>query len=191
MNKQELLVELKEQEKNDLDLPLKETATNLVFGHGSAEAKVLFLGEAPGKNEDEQALPFVGAAGKILDQLLKSINLNREDVFISSVLHYRPPKNRQPKPLEIEAFSKYVDKIIEIIDPKIIATLGNFSLHKFLPKGKISELHGKAQEIEFQGKKRIIIPLYHPAAVLYKRTLEKILAGDFKTIKQSLDSLNL
>ena len=190
MGKQELLDELKEREKNDPDLPLKDTASHLVFGHGSVDAKILFLGEAPGKNEDAQALPFVGAAGKILDQLLKSINLSREDIFISSVVHYRPPRNRQPEPSEIEAFSKYVDEMIEIIDPKIIATLGNFSLNKFLHKAKISEIHGTAQEIDFKGKKRIIIPLYHPAAVFYKRTLEKILEKDFKVIRQTLDSLN-
>lgn len=149
MTKKQLLDVLKEKEKNDPNLPLIDTSTNLVFGDGSAEAKVLFLGEAPGKNEDEQALPFVGAAGKILDQLLKSINLNREDIFISSVVHYRPPKNRQPKPQEIEAFSVYVDQIIKIIDPKVIATLGNFPLQKFFANGKISELHGKPVETEF------------------------------------------
>lgn len=186
MTKQQLLDELKKREKNDPDLPLKDTASNLVFGHGSVNAKILFLGEAPGKNEDEQALPFVGAAGKILDQLLKSIDLSRDDIFISSVVHYRPPRNRQPKPFEVEAFSKYVDQMIEIIDPKIIATLGNCSLNKFLPKAKISEIHGIAQEIELNGKKGLIIPLYHPAAVLYKRTLEKILEKDFLEISRQL-----
>lgn len=184
MDKQGLLDQLKLKEERDLNLPLRDPASNLVFGFGNPDAKIILIGEAPGRNEDEQGLPFVGAAGKILDQLLKSIHLNRDDIFISSVLHYRPPKNRQPKPSEIAAFSKYVDQIIEIIDPKIIATLGNFSLHKFLPKLKISEIHGAATEIEFQGKKRIIIPLYHPAAVLYKRDLLKTLEKDFQIIKK-------
>lgn len=186
MTKQQLLDELKEKEKNDPDLPLKQTAANLVFGHGNPNAKIIFLGEAPGKNEDEKALPFVGAAGKVLDQLLESINLKREDIFISSVVHYRPPKNRQPKPSEIAAFSKYVDQIIEIINPKIIATLGNFSLKKFLPDAKISEVHGKAAKIKFNGKDLTIIPLYHPAAVLYKRDLQKTLEEDFKEISKLL-----
>lgn len=187
MTKQELLDELRKQELNDLDLPLKETATNLVFGYGNANAKIIFIGEAPGKNEDAQALPFAGAAGKILDQLLDSIHLDRDEIFITSVVHYRPPKNRQPKPSEIEAFSKYLDQIIEIIDPKVIATLGNFSLHKFLPKVNISEVHGKVFETEFQGKNRVIIPLYHPAAVLYRRSLPSLGSGkrDFmKTLEK-------
>ena len=184
MNKKQLLDKLREKENSDPNLPLKETATNLVIGAGNPDAEILFLGEAPGKNEDLQGLPFVGAAGKVLSQLLESINLKRADVFISSVVHYRPPKNRPPKPLEIKAFEKYLDQIIEIIDPKIIATLGNFSLKKFLPDAKISEVHGKSQEIEFQGKKRIIIPLYHPAAVLYKRDLQKTLQYDFKEISK-------
>lgn len=184
MTKQQLLDQLREEEMNDPDLPLKDTATNLVFGFGNPEAKIILLGEAPGKNEDEKALPFIGAAGKVLDQLLESINLKREDIFISSVVHYRPPKNRQPKPSEIKAFAKYVDKIIEIIDPKIIATLGNFSLKKFLPDAKISEVHGKSEKINLNGKEIILIPLYHPAAVLYKRDLQKTLEEDFKEISK-------
>lgn len=182
MQNSKLLDELKRREAADPDLPLKETANNLVFGFGNPDAEILFLGEAPGKNEDLQGLPFIGAAGKVLDQLLQSINLKREDIFISSVVHFRPPKNRPPKPSEIKAFEKYVDEIIKIIDPKVIATLGNFSLKKFLPDKTISAVHGKAFEIEFQKKKRIIIPLYHPAAVLYKRDLQKTLEEDFKEI---------
>lgn len=186
MGKEELIEKLRREEAADINLPLRDTATTLVIGHGNPDADILFLGEAPGKNEDEQGLPFVGAAGKILDQLLLGSNLKRDDVFISSVVHYRPPKNRQPKPAEIEAFSKYVDRLIEIIDPKIIATLGNFSLHKFLPKAKISEVHGKADEVEFKGRKITIVPLYHPAAVLYRRELQKILEQDFKEILNHL-----
>lgn len=184
--KQDLLNKLKEQERNDLSLPLRETATNLVFGEGSADAKIIFLGEAPGRFEDEKGLPFVGAAGKILDELLSGIGLRREDVFITSILHYRPPKNRQPKPSEVESFSKYVDQIIKIIDPKIIATLGQHSLNKFLPGKKISEVHGKVQKIDWQEKRITIIPLYHPAAVLYRRNLKSVLEKDFQEIKKHL-----
>lgn len=186
MTKQQLLNELREKERNDPNLPLKDTATNLVIGAGNPDAEIVFVGEAPGKNEDEKGLPFVGAAGKVLDQLLASIDLKREDIFITSVLHYRPPKNRQPKPAEIAAFSKYLDEIIKIIDPKIIATLGNFSLHKFLPRAKISEVHGKVEKINWHGKEIIVIPLYHPAAVLYRRDLLKTLERDFEIIGETL-----
>lgn len=188
LQKQTAFEELKREAHEDTQLPLRETANNLVLGHGSLNSEIIFIGEAPGKNEDLLGLPFIGAAGKVLDKLLQSINLKREDVFISSVIHYRPPKNRQPKPSEIKAFEKYIDGIIEIINPKIIATLGNFSLNKFLPGQKISDVHGKPQEIIFQGKKYILIPLYHPAAVLYKRTLEKDLENDFKEIRKQLNS---
>lgn len=186
MTKKELLNTLAEKERTDKSLPLRDTAINLVIGDGNPDAEIVFIGEAPGKNEDEKGLPFIGAAGKVLSGLLESINLKREDVFITSVVHYRPPKNRQPKPAEIEAFSKYLDEIIKIIDPKIIATLGNFSLKKFLPIAKISEVHGKSQHIQIKDKKLILVPLYHPAAVLYKRDLLKILESDFKEISKHM-----
>lgn len=181
MNHQNLLNKLREIELN-ADLPLRETAKNLVFGEGNPNAEIIFLGEAPGRFEDEKGLPFVGAAGKILDELLKSINLKRSSVFITSVLHYRPPKNRQPNPSEIESFSKYVDQIIEIINPKIIATLGKFSLNKFLPGTQISQIHGKPQKIDWHGKEITIVPLYHPAAALYRQTLKEVLKEDIKVI---------
>lgn len=184
--KQDLLNKLKEQERNDLSLPLRDTATNLVFGEGSADAKVIFLGEAPGRFEDEKGQPFIGAAGKILDELLTSIHLKREDVFITSILHYRPPKNRQPKPSEVESFAKYVDEIIKIINPKIIATLGQHSLNKFITGKKISEVHGKIQKINWQEKEIVIVPLYHPAAILYRRNLKSVLEEDFAEIKKHL-----
>ncbi len=188
MTKEEQLKKLREEEVSDHSLPLKDTATNLVFGDGSANAKVIFLGEAPGRFEDLKGLPFIGAAGKILDLLLESINLKREDVFITSVLHYRPPNNRQPKPEEIKAFAKYLDQIIEIINPKVIATLGNFSLNKFLPEAKISKVHGVPQEIKWDNKSLTLLPLYHPAAAIYQRTLLETLKEDFQVIKKVLTS---
>lgn len=180
------LEKLKEQELQDKSLPLKNTATHLVFGEGNTNAQVFFLGEAPGQQEDLSGKPFVGQAGKILNQLLESIGLKREDVFITSVLHYRPPKNRDPKPLEITAFQKYVDGQIEIIDPKIIVTLGRHSLKKFLPNSSIAAVHGQPQKINWRGKVFTIIPMYHPAAVLYRRKLQKVLEADFKTIAKAL-----
>lgn len=177
-----LLQKLKEKEEADPTLPLKDSAHTLVFGEGNPDADILFLGEAPGKNEDLTGRPFCGQAGKVLDKLLESIKLNREDVFITSVLHYRPPDNRDPFPQEIESFSPYIDKEIEIIDPKVIITLGRFSLNKFLPDVKISQVHGKPQEIQWHGKKVIILPLYHPAAALRRGSIMEILKEDFAKV---------
>ncbi|MDD2823508.1 MAG: uracil-DNA glycosylase [Candidatus Daviesbacteria bacterium] len=182
MDKAKLLQELKEKAENDSNLPLKETAHNLVFGEGNPEAKIYFLGEAPGRIEDLTGRPFVGPAGKLLDKLLESINLKREDVFITSVLYFRPPDNRNPTPSEIAAFAPYTDQQIEIINPKIIVTLGKFSLNKFLPKAKISEVHGQILKINWQGKERILIPQYHPAAGLRSSEVLEKLKSDLKAI---------
>jgi len=122
MDKAALLAKLK-QEEIAADLPLKDTATNIVFGEGNPNSKVFFLGEAPGRNEDLQGLPFVGAAGKILTNLIESIGLKREDVYITSVLRYRPPKNRDPKPTEIAATKPFLDEQIKIIQPKLLPRL--------------------------------------------------------------------
>jgi len=185
MNKQQLLDQLK-QKMLSSDLPFKDTAKNLVFGEGNPDAKILFLGEAPGRNEDETGKPFIGQAGNILSQLLEGIGIKREDVFISSVLHYRPPKNRDPKPTEIEIESSFVDEQIKIIDPKIIIPLGRHSMKKFLPTETIGTTHGKPFKIKWNGIERIIIPMYHPAAVLYRRDLLKTLEEDFKKISEHL-----
>lgn len=168
------------------DLPFKDTAKNLVFGEGNPEAKILFLGEAPGRNEDETGKPFIGQAGNILTKLLEGIGIKRSNVFISSILHYRPPKNRDPKPSEIEIEAQFVDEQIKIIDPKIIIPLGRHSMKKFLPKETIGISHGKPFKVTWQGKERIIIPMYHPAAVLYRRNLLKTLEEDFKKISEHL-----
>lgn len=185
MDKSKALTKLRQKEKA-ADLPLKNTATNLVFGDGNPDADVFFLGEAPGRNEDEQGLPFVGSAGKILDKLIESIGLARDQVYITSVLRYRPPKNRDPKPSEIAAIQPFLDEQIKIIKPKIIATLGRHSLKKFLPDAKIAEVHGVPQKIKWQGMDLIIIPLYHPAAVIYNRKLQQTLEEDFQMIKKEL-----
>ncbi len=186
MNKQKALDALRQKALEDKSLPFADTATNIVFGKGSTDPKVYFLGEAPGKNEDLQGLPFVGQAGNVLSQLLESIGLKREDVFITSALWFRPPKNRDPKPKEIAAFQKYLDEQIKILDPKVIVTLGRYSLNKFLPGKKISEVHGKAQKVNIEGKEITVIPMYHPASVLYRRDLMKTLEEDFKEIAKSI-----
>jgi uracil-DNA glycosylase len=181
-DKRKKLDQLRQKMASDKNLPLRETATNLVFGEGSTDPKVYFLGEAPGRKEDETGKPFIGQAGKFLDTLLKGIGLNRADVYITSILRYRPPNNRDPKPSEIEAFKPYIDEEIRIIQPKIIATLGRHSLNKFLPGAKISQIHGQMQEIEWDGRKIIIFPLYHPAAALRIQSLRAVLASDFKKL---------
>jgi uracil-DNA glycosylase len=187
MKKQKALDTLKQKEQA-ADQHLKDTAKNLVFGEGSPDAKVFFLGEAPGRNEDEKGLPFVGSAGRILDKLIESIGLKREDVYITSVLRYRPPKNRDPKHSEILATQPFLDEQIKIIQPKIIATLGRYSLKKFLPEAKIADVHGKPQKIKWESLDLVIIPLYHPAAVIYNRKLQQTLEEDFRSIAQELKS---
>lgn len=184
MTKQEQLQELKIKIQEDKSLPLRDTATQLVFGDGNPDTDIYFLGEAPGFYEDQQGKPFVGQAGKLLNQLLESIGLKREGVYISNVVRFRPPENRDPEPSEIEAFRPYVDKEIEIIEPKMIVTLGRFSMGKFFPFEKISQIHGKPKEISWKGKQIIVIPMYHPAAALRRGEIMEQLKADFKVISQ-------
>jgi DNA polymerase len=186
MTKRQLLELLRQEMANDLTLPLRDSATNLVFGEGSTDPKVYFLGEAPGRHEDLSGLPFVGQAGKLLNLMLEQIGLQREEVYITSVLRYRPPKNRDPKPDEIAAFKPYVDKEIAILKPKIIATLGRFSLNKFLPDVKISQVHGIPHPITFNGLSIIVFPLYHPAAALRRRQFKEVLSSDFQKLADLL-----
>lgn len=184
----ETLNQLKEQTAA-ADLPLKETATKLVFGKGNPNADILFIGEAPGKNEDLEGKPFVGAAGKLLDGFLETINLHLDDVYIANILKYRPPNNRDPTVDEIRAHTPYLVEQIKVIKPKIIATLGNFAT-KFVLAGfdvdgmkkipGITQLHGKPQHIRVNGDAYTVVPLYHPAATLYKRALRPDLEADFK-----------
>lgn len=153
-----------------------------VPGEGNAEAEVLLVGEAPGYYESVQGKPFVGAAGQLLTKLLKSINLDRSEVFICNMLRHRPPDNRDPLPEEIEACKEFLDEQIEIINPKIIVTLGRFSLNKFLPGEYISKVHGQARFVDFSGQRLIVIPMYHPAAALRSGQVMIQLQEDFKKI---------
>ena len=181
-------LELKMQAKN---LPLKKTALNLVFGAGSLDPKAMFIGEAPGANEDKQGLPFVGSAGKHLERLLNLIKLTRDEVFITSIIKYRPPKNRQPTFSEIKAHTPFLADQIRIIQPKLIVTLGNFATRFILSgldikkmsqiKG-ISQIHGQAVTIEFEGRGLLVLPVYHPAALIYNPSLKEALQKDFQQI---------
>lgn len=187
MSKISELQNLKKEIQNDDNLPLRKGATQLVFGEGNPDAKIYFLGEAPGYWEDQKGRPFVGQAGKLLDKALEKIGINRSDVYISNVVRFRPPNNRDPLPEELEAFAPYVDKEIEVIDPKVIVTLGRFSMGKFLPDVKISRVHGKVFEVDWQGKKRIVVPMFHPAAALRRDEIMKEFLEDFEKLKTLFD----
>jgi uracil-DNA glycosylase family 4 len=166
--------------------PLAKTATRPVPGRGNPQAEIMLIGEAPGYWEDQKGVPFVGAAGKLLDELLSSINLTRDDVFVTNVLKHRPPNNRDPLPEEIKICKPFLDRQIEIISPKAIVTLGRFAMYHFLPDGKITRDHGRARKVEYTGKQYLLIPMFHPAAALRNPDVEKELREDFKRIPQEL-----
>lgn len=166
---------------------LAATATNLVVGDGNVNADIVFIGEAPGKNEDEQGLPFVGAAGKFLNEMLAAANLERGDVYITNIVKYRPPNNRDPLPEEKKAFWPYLLKQLQIIQPKVVITLGRHSMEYFLPGMFISQIHGQAKRIQFGDQKLVVIPLYHPAAALYNGGLRQTLIDDFVNVPKVIE----
>jgi uracil-DNA glycosylase family 4 len=166
---------------------LAASRTTVVFGAGNADADLMFIGEAPGANEDQRGLPFVGQAGRLLETLLGEIGLRREDVFIANVLNCRPPGNRDPLPAEIDNCQDYLMRQVELIEPRVICTLGNFStkLLRADPTG-ISRLHGQA-EIRVNGNRAVrLYPLFHPAAALYTRSLLETLRADFARLPELL-----
>ena len=185
-SKYDSLHELKEEMDRDDSLPLKKVATKLVFGVGNTEAKILCIGEGPGRNEDQTGLPFVGQAGKLLDKLFPLAGLERKDVFITNIVHHRPPENRDPLPNEIEAYGKYLDLILEIIKPEVIITLGRFSMAKFLPNVFISGVHGKKYDVLWHGMNLMVIPMYHPAASLRNGNVLAAEKLDFVNLKKIL-----
>lgn len=187
MSKKQDLENLKKKIIDDNVCPdLAAQATQLVFGSGSEDAKVVFIGEAPGKNEDLKGEPFVGAAGKFLDEMLGSVNIKRPDVYITNIVKYRPPNNRDPFPEEKKEFWPYLLKQISIIKPTIIATLGRHSGQAFAADLRISADHGQPKRIKviIDGKEEsiIILPLYHPAAALYNGALRETLLEDFAVV---------
>ncbi|MDQ5932100.1 MAG: uracil-DNA glycosylase [Patescibacteria group bacterium] len=171
---------------------LAAQAMNLVMGDGNADADIVFIGEAPGKNEDEQGLPFVGASGKFLNDMLASAGLERSDVYITNIVKYRPPNNRDPSPQEKQAFWPYLAEQLEIIQPKVIVTLGRHSMEFFLPSARISEQHGQAVRVTIQhpdgkGREWLVVPLYHPAAALYNGSLRQTLIDDSMQVVSALN----
>ena len=166
---------------------LAQGRTQVVFGSGNPHAELMFVGEAPGFHEDKQGLPFVGQAGKLLEKLLAAIGMSRQDVFIANVLKCRPPGNRDPQPDEIEACESHLFRQIELIEPAVVATLGNFAtkLLSGRPLG-ITRVHGQEQQTTLGGRSVLLYPLYHPAAALYTPAMLKVLESDFARIPQLL-----
>jgi DNA polymerase len=166
---------------------LAQGRTQVVFGSGDPNSDLMFVGEAPGFHEDQQGVPFVGAAGKLLDQLLAGIGLTRADVFVANVLKCRPPGNRDPMPEEIEACEGHLWRQIELIQPRVVATLGNFAtkLLSGKPTG-ITRVHGSEQETTLGGRRVLLYPLYHPAAALYTPKMLEVLQSDFRRIPELL-----
>ena len=166
-------------------------ATQAVPGEGSYSAEVMFIGEAPGRDEDAQGRPFVGAAGKFLTQMFELAGYRREDVFITNVVKHRPPQNRDPMPDEIEKCWPFLEAQVKLIKPKLIVLLGRHSMGRFLPGLKISEVHGKAKRAKgIWGEKQVYFPVYHPAAALYNPGLRDVLIADMKKIPVLLKKIN-
>jgi DNA polymerase len=186
-DRRERLKAVYEEARGCLRCPLHKTRTQVVFGSGNANADLMFVGEAPGANEDKMGLPFVGQAGKLLDKLLAEIGLERSDVFICNVLKCRPPGNRDPQPNEIESCQSYLHLQVELIEPKLICTLGNFST-KLLRSDStgISRLHGHDEERLVGDRAVRLYPLYHPAAALYTPSTLEALRADFERIPELL-----
>lgn len=158
---------------------LAATATQLVLGAGNPSADIVFVGEAPGKAEDEQGLPFVGASGKFLNEMLAAAGMQREDIYITNIVKYRPPNNRDPSPEEKREFWPYLMRQLEIIAPKVVITLGRHSGMCFIPELVISRDHGQARKVRFHNYEFLVIPLYHPAAALYNGSMRQTLIDDF------------
>lgn len=174
----------------DIAPELQESAIQLVMGDGNLDADIVFIGEAPGKKEDEQGVPFIGAAGKFLDKMLASTDLQRDDVYITNIVKYRPPNNRDPTPEEKRVFLPYLLAQLEIINPKVVVTLGRHSMEYFLPGRHIGEVHGQPEKVLLGDSMIIIVPLYHPAAALYNGSLRSTLLDDFGRIPEIVDKLS-
>jgi DNA polymerase len=166
---------------------LADGATQIVFGDGNPNADIVFVGEAPGKNEDLQGKPFVGAAGKFLNDMLEMIGLKRGDVYITNIVKYRPPNNRDPLPEEKQEFLPYLESQLEVIQPLLVVTLGRHSLNCFLPDLQISKVHGQPKRY----KGRVYLPLFHPAAALYNGGMRQTLIDDFNLIPAILKKIQV
>ncbi len=175
MNSDEVLAKIAQEVQDCKICELHFSRKKGVPGDGPSSAEIMFIGEGPGFHENEQGKPFVGAAGSFLDELLELVNMRREQVFIGNVVKCRPPGNRDPRSEELAACDVYLEQQIQAINPKVIVTLGRFSMERFIPNAKISEIHGKALRI----RGRLVVPMYHPAAALHQPSLRSSVEGDF------------
>ena len=190
MDKQGKLEILNQKWIDDCECELRKTATQAVRGVGSANADIVFIGEAPGKKEDEVGKPFVGAAGKFLNEMLGLIKLKREDIYITNIVKYRPPNNRDPLPEEKATCRDWLLGELKIISPKLIIFLGRHAMNNFFPDQKISNAHGKLLIKKFNGiSTKFFFPLYHPAAALYDGSMREVLIEDFKKIPKVLKEI--
>ncbi len=191
MDKGEKLGQLHKKWFTDCTCKLKQTATQPVSGDGNADSDIVFIGEAPGKQEDIQGRPFVGAAGKFLAEMLGEIKLKREDIYITNIVKYRPPDNRDPEPEEKKACAPWLYEELNLIAPKVIIFLGRHSMNDFFPDLKISEVHGKLIHKKFKHiQTEYFFPLYHPAAALYNGGMRETLMEDFKKIPKILKKID-
>jgi DNA polymerase len=191
IGKREQLKKLNKYWQKNCVCELKKTATRAVFGNGNASSEIVFIGEAPGKNEDLKGIPFIGSAGKFLEEMLLKIGKKREDIYITNIVKYSPPDNRDPSQKEKEDCNEWLIDELRIISPKLIVFLGRHSMGRFFPLEKISEIHGKLQIINIPelNKKQAFLPLYHPAAALYNGGMRKTLIKDFNTIPKVLKKI--
>ena len=183
LDREQVLAQIAEETAVCTKCALQYSRKNAVPGIGPSNAKIMFIGEGPGFHENEQGKPFVGAAGRFLDELLQSAGMRREDVFITNVVKCRPPSNRDPMPEELEACDPYLQRQIQAINPKVIVTLGRFSMHKFLPNAKISQAHGQAVRV----KGSLVVPFYHPAAALHQPSLRATVEADFAKLPEWIE----
>lgn len=190
LQKEAALAKINARWIRDCDIPLRETATQPVPGIGNPDADLMFIGEAPGKDEDLQGKPFVGAAGKFLNEMLGSVGITRDDVYITNVVKYRPPENRDPTPEEVAVSWPWLKEQIELIDPVLIILLGRHALGRFFPEERISAVHGKVlrRAAENLGV-RHFYALYHPAAALYNGSMRGVLMEDFQKIPKIIEKI--
>jgi len=183
MNNEETLTRIAQEVSVCTNCKLHKTRKKAVSGDGPANAEIMFIGEGPGFHENEQGRPFVGAAGKFLDQLLAQAGVTRGEVFITNVVKCRPPENRDPQPKELESCDLYLERQIEAINPSIIVTLGRFSMSKFMKGAKISQVHGEMRKVG----ERYVIAMFHPAAALHQAALKPTILADFAKLPELLN----
>ncbi len=188
MNKKKQLDNLHAKWMDKCTCELRKTAIQAVPGFGNPDADIVFIGEAPGKNEDEQGQPFIGRAGKFLDEMLKTINLSRKDVYITNTVKYRPPNNRDPKPDEVAACWDWLTEELNLINPTVIVTLGRHALNRFFPNEQISAAHGTILKKKIEDlNTNHFFALYHPAPALYNGNMRDTLMDDFKKLPKVLE----